>query len=124
MQHITPIVCLCSANVGEHLSAVESELHAINKELKPLEQVQYLYTHYPLYDADSAMIYDFFVKNPNAIHLFHYAGHANGEKIQLKSGGRAKGLKDLFALQKNLALVFLNGCNSILFIILIIILMI
>lgn len=43
--------------------------------------------------------------------LFHYAGHANSENIFSDSGGAIK-LAPILATQKDLKLVFLNGCST------------
>ncbi len=54
----------------------------------------------------------------NRISIFHYAGHANGKGLYTegKDGknrlAHASGLRQLFSLQKNLQLVFLNGCST------------
>ncbi len=57
-------------------------------------------------------------KNRNRIAVFHYAGHADGNGIHTVSteGDNqttyASGLAKLFGMQKNLKLVFLNGCST------------
>jgi len=57
-------------------------------------------------------------KNRNRITVFHYAGHADGNGIHTVSteGNNqmtyASGLAKLFGMQKNLKLVFLNGCST------------
>ncbi|MFK7907036.1 MAG: CHAT domain-containing protein [Chitinophagales bacterium] len=57
-------------------------------------------------------------KNRNRITIFHYAGHADGNGIHTVSteGDNqttyASGLAKLFGMQKNLKLVFLNGCST------------
>ena len=47
--------------------------------------------------------------------IFHYAGHAGGEGLQLEEGGgNASGLAALFRQQsETLAMVFLNGCSTL-----------
>jgi hypothetical protein len=50
--------------------------------------------------------------------IFHYGGHANGAYLQLEKGAgnaqlaHANGLAGLLGQQKNLKLVFLNGCAT------------
>lgn len=58
-------------------------------------------------------------ENKDKIAIFHYAGHASGQGLHLElehtSGNRlanASGLSGLFANQKQLKLVFLNGCST------------
>ena len=49
----------------------------------------------------------------NRIHLFHYAGHADSEQLMLRDQtADAGGIAQLLAIQKNLKLVFLNGCST------------
>ena len=46
--------------------------------------------------------------------IFHYGGHADGEKLRLEGNDAdATGLAKLFADQKQLVLVFLNGCSTL-----------
>jgi len=45
--------------------------------------------------------------------LFHYAGHANSQHLVLTDqAANANGIAQLLAQQKNLQLVFLNGCST------------
>lgn len=112
MKHRTPVAILAYANVGnEFLSAVEDEIADIQTALKPLCDKDYMEA-IPLANTSSEAIFDRFREKQDAVQIFHFAGHANGEQILLESGGRADGLSGLFGLQKNLALVFLNGCHS------------
>lgn len=47
------------------------------------------------------------------ISIFHYGGHANGNRLSLEDGeGNVKGLAELLRLQSGLNLVFLNGCST------------
>ncbi|MEZ4883757.1 MAG: TIR domain-containing protein [Chitinophagales bacterium] len=56
--------------------------------------------------------------NNNRIAIFHYAGHADGKGLHtVNTIGEnkttyASGLAKMFAIQKNLKLVFLNGCST------------
>ena len=114
MDFTTPIACLVSTNVGgDNLVSVKKEIQIIKNALKPLEEKNFLHLPTPLYDASGEMIFNFFRDHENAIQIFHFAGHANGEQIKLNSGGGyAEGLSGLLGSQKNLAFVFLNGCES------------
>lgn len=45
--------------------------------------------------------------------MFHYAGHADGERLYFEeSAGDAKGLASLLGQLPNLKVVFLNGCST------------
>ena len=47
------------------------------------------------------------------IAIFHYAGHAGGEQLDLEdTEAQASGLANLLAKQAGLQLVFLNGCST------------
>jgi hypothetical protein len=49
----------------------------------------------------------------NDIHLFHFAGHASSDTLLLKDReAGATGIGTMLAQQKNLGLVFLNGCST------------
>lgn len=54
----------------------------------------------------------------NRIQFFHFGGHANGEGLQLEKAvgfsqhAHAKGIAGLLGSQKELKLVFLNGCAT------------
>ncbi|MCB0561955.1 MAG: tetratricopeptide repeat protein [Phaeodactylibacter sp.] len=49
----------------------------------------------------------------NKIFIFHYAGHADGKHLHFEGRtGHAGGLAELLGLQKNLKLIFLNGCST------------
>lgn len=114
MKIVPPIACLVCANSGgAFLQAIEEELKAVADALAPLQSDNFLNIPKPLLNADSTGISNLFRDNPDTIQVFHFAGHADGEKIMLESGGGfAEGLSGMFGLQKNLALVFINGCNS------------
>lgn len=59
-------------------------------------------------------IFTLFNKYKDRIVVFHYSGHAEQTGLFLESGfANANGLADLFGMQKNLKLVFLNGCSSV-----------
>ena len=61
-------------------------------------------------------VVDTFQKNRNRISIFHYAGHANGAELLLRtasgSGASAAGMSTAIRSQSGLKLVFLNGCST------------
>jgi hypothetical protein len=63
-------------------------------------------------------IFDYFYHYKNEIFIFHYGGHASGTHLQLetmtghKQMADARGLAQLMGRQKELRLVFLNGCAT------------
>lgn len=61
-------------------------------------------------------IVEVFQKNRNRVAVFHYAGHANGSELLLRtalgSGAGARGLSQVVRGHSGLKLVFLNGCST------------
>ncbi len=61
-------------------------------------------------------IVEVFQKNRNRVSIFHYAGHANGAELLLRTalgtGAGAHGLTQIVRGQSGLKLVFLNGCST------------
>lgn len=99
------------------LNALIEEVRAINKTLEPLSKQGRL----QLLLNRAASIEDIFSTfgNNNDIQIFHYAGHADGERLYLEEAGHIKGIAELFGLRKEvgspwskLRFVFLNGCAT------------
>ena len=110
---MTPIIFLTFANDPDaHLDLLKEESRRLYGALEELDRKEYL----KLIREESAQIDDIFAafnKNKDRIAIFHYAGHAEGTKLQLEEGaGNADGLAALMGQQENLQLVFLNGCSS------------
>ena len=61
-------------------------------------------------------IVEVFQKNRNRVSIFHYAGHANGSELLLRTalgtGAGARGLSQVVRGHSGLKLVFLNGCST------------
>ncbi|MCK4760778.1 MAG: CHAT domain-containing protein, partial [Candidatus Aminicenantes bacterium] len=62
-------------------------------------------------------IFDLFNRYGEQVAIFHYGGHAGGTHLQLETDGDAQmadafGLAQLLGQQKELQLVFLNGCAT------------
>lgn len=59
---------------------------------------------------------DVFQKNRNRVSIFHYAGHADGAALMLRTaqgvGANAAGMAMTVQSQSGLKLVFLNGCST------------
>lgn len=109
----SPVLFLAFSNDNDdHLALLEDERRAISGHLIPLESQQFFQLHV----EPSARIQDlskYLAEFKDRVALFHYAGHAGSEAIFLQDGrADAGGLANLLALQKNLKLVFLNGCST------------
>ncbi len=110
---VKPIVFLAFANDQEaFLSNLEKERDTILKALHPLVELEKLEV-YSLGASSVDDIFDTFTKFKDRIVIFHYGGHANSEALQLEDQlANASGLAKLIAQQKELQLVFLNGCST------------
>jgi hypothetical protein len=108
-----PIVFLAFANDrDQHLSALNDESRDVYDALQPLQQNDTVAIH----REESARfdeLYNDLLTFDGRIVVFHYAGHADGNMLQLEGGnGGAGGIAKLLGQQKNLKLVFLNGCAT------------
>ena len=109
----TPLIFLSFANAPEaELFFLKEESRLLNKALQDLHDKK----HIEVYRDESSQvkdIYDSFVRHKNRVCIYHYGGHANGTHLKLEAGdGDASGLATLIGEQKNLKLVFLNGCST------------
>ncbi|MCA9043955.1 MAG: CHAT domain-containing protein, partial [Planctomycetaceae bacterium] len=61
-------------------------------------------------------VLDLFQRNRNTVAVFHYAGHANGAELLMRTahgaGAGAAGLATSVRSQAGMKLVFLNGCST------------
>ncbi len=122
-----PIAYLCFANdihnASEgYLAELNKERDGVRTELKNAVKKDWLVIeHEP--DASLNRITDFLSHPDNLqrIVIFHYAGHANGDGIAIRTLddtpsnnlAAAAGLADMINInQKNLQLVFLNACST------------
>ena len=67
--------------------------------------------------ASIERIYNVFQKHRDRIAIFHFGGHADGDRLLLQSAfepraAYAEGLATLLGQQRGLKLVFLNGCST------------
>lgn len=72
----------------------------------------------PINRATNEKINEFFLQKAGAIEIFHYSGHASGQRLDIPAGGHIKGMAGLFGLENDTPgkkaprLVFLNGCAT------------
>lgn len=109
----TALIFLAFANDADsHLELLKEESERIFKALEEPERKSYIKIHREE-SADIEEVFEGFTRYMDQISIFHYAGHADGEGLLLEGGrGSIKGLSKLIGEQKNLKLVFLNGCSS------------
>ncbi|GJM32719.1 MAG: hypothetical protein DHS20C18_17200 [Saprospiraceae bacterium] len=95
-----------------HLDLLKTEMDQLKDILRPLEQREFI----KIEREESTTTEDLvktFSAFPDQIMIFHYAGHAGSRQLELEGGSaNAKGLAGLLGEQKNLQLVFLNGCST------------
>ncbi|MGB0930358.1 MAG: CHAT domain-containing protein [Chitinophagales bacterium] len=115
-----PIVFLAFSNSDNRpLSSLTEERRAIERYLTPLAE-QGKCELIVKGDATLEDIFEVFNhrNNRNRIAVFHYAGHAGGNGLEMihTDGSNqithTSGLAKFFGMQKNLHLVFLNGCET------------
>lgn len=108
-----PIIYLTFANQeDEHLPLLKEESSHIQRSLLPIEAKEFI----SVKREESARvqdIVDLLATFPDQIALFHYGGHAGNTELLLEDQTvQSKGLAKLLGEQKNLQLVFLNGCST------------
>lgn len=107
-------IFLASAHFqGSPLPELVEEIRGIEAVLRPLHE-RAIWELRSNRAANLSDVFDTFVREGDQIALFHYAGHANQQELQLEGGGKVQGIAALFGLAqgKPLKLVFLNGCAS------------
>jgi len=106
-------IVLCAfANDLHRPLQLEAEEKAIGQCLAVAEDAERL-SFRPLHGASLDDLYKNFNRFHNRIHIFHFAGHSNGTFLNLEdTQARASNLSVLMGMQKNLKLVFLNGCSN------------
>lgn len=108
-----PLIYLTFANDPDaHLNLLKEESKRLYHALEEPKRKEYIEVEREE-SAELDEIFDFFTRNKDKVAIFHYGGHADGKGLHLEGGGgNAKGLGALLGEQKNLKLVFLNGCSS------------
>lgn len=110
---LQPVVFLSFANDSERpLGQLKEEGELIYRRLLAGANSQYYLLHRePFASVDH--IYDYLTQFKDRVIIFHYGGHAGGRHLLLEDGSaKAAGLASLLGGQKNLQLVFLNGCST------------
>ena len=96
----------------DYLTMLKQESKHINRALEALDD-KGLVKIVREESADLDTLFHNFNRFKNQIAIFHYAGHASGDNLSFEgNAGNADGLANLFSQQKNLKLVFLNGCST------------
>ncbi|MEL6254453.1 MAG: CHAT domain-containing protein [Bacteroidota bacterium] len=108
-----PLIYLTFANDPDaHLDLLKEESKRLFNALEEPKRKEYIEVEREE-SAELDEIFDYFTRNKDKVAIFHYGGHADGSRLHLEGGGgNAKGLGTLLGEQKNLKLVFLNGCSS------------
>ena len=112
MQHL-PVVFLSFANdAARPLPELTAENEQVYFELLPLANEGRFMLHLDAY-ATTEKIGRALTLFHKQVQIFHYSGHAGGDSLHLVGGeARATGIAGQLALQKDLKLVFLNGCST------------
>ncbi len=108
-----PVIFLAFSNSATgHLAVLQRERKMITDQLIPLESKQYFQLHVEP-NAELSDIVQYFTQFKDRIAFFHYGGHADEKTLFLEDGSAdAGGLANIFATQKNLQCIFLNGCST------------
>jgi len=111
------VILAFSNDKDQYLEMINRERKTIFKTLQNHHDRGYIRVH----KEESTSIEDIFqlFNRYDQIAIFHYGGHANGTHLQLETGAgesqlaNAVGLAQLLGQQKELKLVFLNGCATL-----------
>jgi hypothetical protein len=108
-----PIIFLAFSNSqDDYLTMLKQESKHINRALEALDD-KGLVKIVREESADLDTLFYNFNRFKDQVAIFHYAGHASGQNLSFEgNAGNADGLANLFSQQKNLKLVFLNGCST------------
>lgn len=107
-----PIFLFAFANDAEGSLRLGEEQNACWNELAALDQ-EGIIDCQRLGFATLEQVYREFNRFNGQVFLFHYGGHSGSELIQLRgTAGSARHLGTKIGRQKNLKLVFLNGCKN------------
>ncbi|HWV31990.1 MAG TPA: CHAT domain-containing protein [Dyadobacter sp.] len=105
------ILCAFSNSSDAYLSQLEKEKEAISDALRERQGKGHL-----LLDTDPRTIKklrDRLLLYQPQVEIIHYAGHASGSQLLMEDATvYGAGLLQSIRLQKNLQLVFLNGCST------------
>jgi len=112
-----PIVFLTFADARSDLSSLKVEGWSLKDQFDELKQRGVIADVVIEERASLERIYSVFLKHGDRIALFHFGGHADGDRLLLQSAfephpAYAEGLATLLGQQRGLKLVFLNGCST------------
>jgi hypothetical protein len=107
------LIILAFANQeDEHLGLLKEESNEIRRALRPLEKRDFIRIEHEE-STTSKELAEMLMDNRDLVHIFHYAGHAGNDELLLEDGlAHEQGLARILGQQKNLKLVFLNGCST------------
>lgn len=108
-----PILYFTFANQeDDHLPKLKREIDEIKDILRPLEQREFIKLEREE-STTTADIVKTLATYPDSIAVFHYAGHATGQSLELEDRAATdKGIAALLGSQASLKLVVLNGCST------------
>lgn len=108
-----PIFFLCFANNENHPQLLlEEESENLNRLLSPFADRQEIQIHLEPFVTVNRIVH-YLTKSRDRIQVFHYAGHANSHQFVFRDHTvNAAGIAHQLSYQKNLKLVFLNGCST------------
>ncbi len=108
-----PLLYFTFANQADnHLPLLREELDQIKDILRPAESRGFIRVEREE-STRTADIIKTLAAFPDQIAVFHYSGHAGHHLLELEDGpAQSGGLAKLLGGQKNLVLVFLNGCST------------
>jgi hypothetical protein len=117
MQSDRPIAFLAFADARSDLSSLKVEGWALKDQFDELKQRGVVADVVVEEKATLERIYSVFLKHHDRIALFHFGGHADGDRLLLESAferrpAYAEGLATLLGQQRGLKLIFLNGCST------------
>ena len=112
-----PIVFLAFADSRSDLSSLKVEGWSLKDQFEELKQRGVIADLVVEEKASLERIYAVFQKHRDRIAIFHFGGHADGDRLFLESAfeprpAYAEGLATLLGQQRGLKLVFLNGCST------------
>lgn len=110
---VRPVIFLSFANDEDsYLNNLQVEEDNIYKSLQHDHDAGYI----EIYNRGRATVDDIFAqftRYRDRVVVFHYGGHASGSTLRLEDqAANSSGLAQLLGQQKNLKLVFLNGCST------------
>ena len=112
-----PVVFLAFADARSDLSSLKVEGWSLKDQFDELKQRGVIADVVVEEKASLERIYSVFQKYRDRIAIFHFGGHADGDRLLLQSAfeprpAYAEGLATLLGQQRGLKLVFLNGCST------------